>query len=90
MQSHPPSDAHLLENNITYTFTIMETSELGNINQMIFTMDHMIYRLDHMIRPAHLLTTLLELHQNVVQEQNKKSLLYHNHLIVVVVIKTLS
>jgi len=70
MQSHPPSDAHLLENNnITCTFTIIETLELGHINQMIFTMDHMIYRLDHMIRPARLLKTLLEFHQEVVQEQ---------------------
>ena len=34
----------------------------------------MVYRPDHMTRPVYLLATLLELHQGVVQEQNKKAL----------------
>ena len=41
-------------------------------DHMISIVDCIIYRLDHMIKSAHLLATLLEFHQEVIQEQNSK------------------
>ena len=43
------------------------------VDHMISIVDFIIYRLDQVIKAAHLLTTLLELRWEVVQEQNSKS-----------------